>query len=91
MKDTALNIIRKKLHGFVYALLTVTRTTLADIEDKGGKGETKTEDGVKHRQAKLASAFRRHMTEDQSYQGQNAYRKGFYKNVTELAEKVSFP
>lgn len=42
---------------------------------------------VELRQAKLASAFRDRMTKDQSYQGPNAYRKGFYKNVTQLADE----
>jgi hypothetical protein len=30
------------------------------------------------------------MTKGQSYQGPNAYRKGFYKEVTQLADEVSF-
>jgi hypothetical protein len=41
-------------------------------------------------QAKLASAFHDRMTEGQSYQGPNAYRNGFYKKVTQLADEVSF-
>jgi hypothetical protein len=51
---------------------------------------TETEDGVQLRQAKLASAFRDRMTEGQSYQGTNTYRKAFYKKVTQLADEVSF-
>ena len=49
-----------------------------------------TADNVKRRQGKLASAFRDLMTDGQSYQGTNDYRKKFYKRVTELAHKVSF-
>jgi hypothetical protein len=52
---------RKRLHGFMYALLTVTRTTLETIE--GEEGEMiETEEGVIGCQAKLASTFRDHMT-----------------------------
>ncbi len=51
---------------------------------------TETENGVKLRQATLASAFRNRMTEGQSYQGPNAYRKEFYKRVIQLANDVSF-
>ena len=83
--------IRKKLHGFVYALLTVTRTTLESIDSGSGDGKiTETEDGVELRQAKLASTFRERMTEGQSYLGPNAYREDFYNEVTQLADKVSF-
>jgi hypothetical protein len=50
---------------------------------------TKYED-VELRQADLALAFRDLMTEGQSYQGPNTFRKCFYKEVTELADEVSF-
>jgi hypothetical protein len=86
-----LGTVRKRLHGFVYALFTVTRTTLKAIDDESEKGkiaENKTD--VELCQAKLASAFRDRMTEGQSYQGPNAYRKDFYKKVTQLADEVSF-
>jgi hypothetical protein len=82
----------KRLHSFVYALLTATRLHLKIIDNENSESEiTKTESGVERRQAKLASAFRKRMTEGQSYQGQNAYRKHFYQEVTQLAEEVSFP
>ncbi|KAF8492187.1 hypothetical protein F5888DRAFT_1619276, partial [Russula emetica] len=73
ISDITLGTIRKRLHGFVYALLTVTRTTLESIDNE----------------TKLASVFRERMTEGQSYRGPNAYREGFYKRVTQLADEVS--
>ena len=81
--------VRKRLHGFVYALLTVTRTALEsiDIDSKMVK-PTKSKD-VELRQAKLASAFRDRMAEGQSYHGPNAYRESFYKKVTQSADEVS--
>ena len=72
-------------------MLTVTRIALKTIDSEIEKGEiADTEDGVKLRQEKLASAFRDRMTEGQSYKGPNAYRKGFYKKVTQVADEVSF-
>jgi len=41
-------------------------------------------------QAKLALAFHDCMTKGQSYQGLNAYCERFYKEVIQLADKVSF-
>ena len=41
-------------------------------------------------QAKLALAFHDRMTKGQSYQGPNAYRERFYKEVIQLADEVSF-
>jgi hypothetical protein len=84
-----LDTVQKRLHGFVYALLTVTRTTLKVIDDESEKiAETKAD--AELRQAKLASAFRDRMTEGQSYRGPNAYRDDFYKKVIQLANEVSF-
>ncbi|KAF8492177.1 hypothetical protein F5888DRAFT_1806903 [Russula emetica] len=88
ISDITLGTIRTRLHGFVYALLTVTRTTLESIDSDSENGKiTETKDGVELRQAKLASAFRDRMTKGQSYQGPNAYREGFYKKVTRLADE----
>ncbi len=81
---------RKKLHAFVYALLTVTRTMLEAIDRPSKKvEETKTGAGVESRRAILASTFRDLMTKGQSYKGPNDYRERFYNQVTQLADKVS--
>jgi hypothetical protein len=45
---------------------------------------------VAGRQMKLASAFRKHMTEGQTYNAPNARRVNFYKQVIELAMEVNF-
>jgi hypothetical protein len=45
---------------------------------------------VEARQMSLASAFRKQMTEGQSFETQNTYRTNFYRDVTDLANKVSF-
>jgi hypothetical protein len=79
---------RKKLHAFVYALLTVTRTMLEAIDRPSEKVEV-TKTGVESRQAILASTFRDLMTKGQSYKGPNDYRERFYNQVTQLADKVS--
>jgi hypothetical protein len=84
---------RKRLHAFMYALLTVTCTTLENIESQSEEGEsteTETEEGVIRRQEKLAKTFRNNMTEGQSFKGSNAYREGFYNRVTKSADKVNF-
>lgn len=82
---------QKRLYGFVYALLTVTRTTLETIESQREvKGEMTGKEGVIDRQAKLASAFRDYMTKGQSFKGPNAYRENFYNKVIESANKVMF-
>jgi hypothetical protein len=53
------------------------------------QGETaETEDGVIHRQMKLASTFRDLMTKGQSFNGSNAYRENFYEKVIESADNV---
>jgi len=44
---------------------------------------------VIERQKILASAFRKHMTEGQTYDTSNSNRRAFYKRVTELADKVN--
>jgi hypothetical protein len=81
---------RKRLHGFVYALLTVTLATLETIWGEM-QGETpETEADVIGRQEKLACAFRERMTKGQSFKGSNAYRDNFYKRVIESADEVSF-
>jgi hypothetical protein len=86
-----LRTVQERLGGFVYALLIETRKTLEAFESDGEKGKIpKTADGVESRQAELAKAFRRYMSEGQSYQGTNDYRKGFYNKVIELAKMVSF-
>jgi hypothetical protein len=43
------------------------------------------------RQKKLASAFREHMTEGQTDQTSNDYRRTFYEEVVREAMKVNFP
>jgi hypothetical protein len=45
---------------------------------------------VADRQKKLASAFRKHMTEGQKYDTPNPYRVTFYTEVTNAAEVVNF-
>ena len=91
ISDDTLGTIRKRLYGFVYALLIVTRRTLEAIDSVSGKSKIpKTEGQVTLRQAELAFAFRERMTEGQSYQGANTFRKGFYKEVTDLADEVRF-
>ena len=45
---------------------------------------------VEARQMSLASAFRKQMTEGQSFKNPNAYRTNFYRDITDLANKVSF-
>ena len=87
-------MLRRKLHGFVYALLSVTHATLEsiEVENEKVKKTPKTKDDVIKRQEKLASTFRNLMTEGQSFQGPNTYRNDFYKKVTQLADEseVSF-
>jgi hypothetical protein len=90
ISDRTLGTVRKRLHGFVYALLTATHTALEAIDSESKKGKITKAKDVELRQAKLADAFRDRMTEGQSYQGPNAYRKGFYEKVTQLADEVSF-
>ncbi len=91
ISDETQDTIRRKLHGFVYALLTVTRTALDAVDSNNEKYKIpETEYDVEFRQAKLASAFRLRMTEGLSFQGQNAYRKGLYKKVIQSADEVSF-
>jgi hypothetical protein len=43
-----------------------------------------------NRQKELASAFREHMTKDQTYDTPNDYRNDFYTEVINEAEKVNF-
>ena len=45
---------------------------------------------LKIRQKELASAFRDHMTKDQTYEAPNLYRSAFYTEVTTGAEEVNF-
>ena len=83
---------QKRLHGFMYGLLTVTHITLEAIESEmvGVMMETETEEGVIKRQEELAAAFREKMTEGQDFNRSNVYRKRFYDKVIEVAYKVSF-
>jgi hypothetical protein len=39
ISDKTLGTVRKRLHGFVYALLTVTRTTLETSDSDSEKGK----------------------------------------------------
>jgi hypothetical protein len=48
------------------------------------------ESSVKARQMSLASAFRMQMTEGQSFKIPNTYRTNFFRDITALANKVSF-
>jgi hypothetical protein len=85
-EDTELEV-----HGFVYALLTITRRELAALErDISIDTKKRTEEWVTKRQEKLAHAFYIAMTKDQTFQSVNAYREGFYEKVVELAGKVNF-
>ncbi len=45
---------------------------------------------VVDRQKRLASAFREHMTKDQSYYAPNSNRETFYDEVIKLAKRVNF-
>ena len=84
--------VQKRVFGFVYALLTVTRTKLKTIrvDDPTEEKDKLTETDVEIRQAKLASAFRDLMTKGQSYKRPNDYRVDFYKEVIRVASEVSF-
>jgi hypothetical protein len=87
---------RKRLHGFMYGLLTVARITLEAIEieikDEMTRAEagTETEERVIKRQELLAGAFRKKMTIGQTFDRSNAYREKFYDKVIEVADKVNF-
>jgi hypothetical protein len=83
---------QKRLHGFMYGLLTVTRITLETIESEmmDVMMETGTEEGVIKRQEDLAASFRKKMTEGQDFDRANVYRKRFYDKVIEVADKVNF-
>lgn len=83
---------QKRLHGFMYGLLTVTRITLEAIksEMKDEMTETGTEEGVIKRQEDLAAAFHEKMTVGQIFGYLNVYQKQFYDKVIEMADKVSF-
>ena len=76
----------------MYGLLTVTRITLEAIESemKDVMSETGTEEGVIKRQEDLAVAFRDKMTVGQTFERSNVYRKRFYDEVIEVADKVNF-
>jgi hypothetical protein len=45
---------------------------------------------VVERQKRLASAFREHMTEGQTYHTTNSNRRTFYTDVTNMAKQVNF-
>ena len=45
---------------------------------------------VVNRQRALASAFHEHMTKGQAYHTSNSNRRTFYKDVTNMAERVNF-
>jgi hypothetical protein len=83
---------QKRLQGFMYGLLIVTRITLEAIESemKDGMTETGTEEGVIKHQEDLAAAFRDKMTVGQTFDRSNVYRKRFYDKVIEEADKVNF-
>jgi hypothetical protein len=69
--------------------VTCVSLKIIDSDSKEGK-IPKTMAETKSRQAKLAKTFHHHMTEGQSFQGPNAYRRHFYKEVIQLANEVSF-
>jgi hypothetical protein len=56
-----------------------------DLQDEASRKSL-----VQERQALLASAFRKLMTSDTSFQCHNEYRQYFYKEVIELADAVTF-
>ncbi|KAI0295063.1 hypothetical protein B0F90DRAFT_1940148 [Multifurca ochricompacta] len=101
--DSDADALSKKLHGFVYALLTVTEKRLEDIEsdyqDDFAPQETTTIGRdrrrprldtallVQEHQEKLAKAFREHMTVDQGFRSSNDYRRDFFKAVVDEATK----
>ncbi|KAF8498580.1 hypothetical protein F5888DRAFT_1802761 [Russula emetica] len=92
--------VQKRLFGFTYSLLNITRRqleTIAKEQDiprldevaaKKVNKEMRTELVVK-RQMRLASAFREHMTEGQTYHTSNSNRRTFYfLQFVERCEKV---
>jgi hypothetical protein len=93
--------VRKRLHGFTYSLLKITRRqleTIAKEQDiprvdgvaaKNMYKEMPTEyvSLVVERQKRLASAFREHMTEGQTYHTTNSNRRTFYTDVTNMAKQ----
>ncbi|KAI0293883.1 hypothetical protein B0F90DRAFT_1919879 [Multifurca ochricompacta] len=101
--DSDPDALSKKLHGFVYALLTVTEKRLEDIEsdyqDDAAPEESTTIGRdrrrpwldtallVQEHQEKLAKAFREHMTVDQGFRSSHDYRKDFFKAVVDEATK----
>ncbi|KAI0291241.1 hypothetical protein B0F90DRAFT_1824049 [Multifurca ochricompacta] len=101
--DSDPDALSKKLHGFVYALLTVTEKRLEDIESDyqdDSVPEESTTIGrdrrrpwldtallVQEHQEKLAKAFREHMTVDQGFRSSHDYRKDFFKAVVDEATK----
>jgi len=63
----------------------VTRKRLETIAD-----ERQMDKSLLGRQKELATAFREHMTEGQTYHSPNPYRSTFYTEVTNEAEEANF-
>jgi len=61
---------------------------LNDISELSRHERDKYASLVRQRQEMLAFAFRDSMTRDQSFKAPNPYRKAFYDEVVEMAEKV---
>ncbi|KAI0295042.1 hypothetical protein B0F90DRAFT_1820770 [Multifurca ochricompacta] len=81
----------KKLHGFVYALLTITEKhdvapqESTTIGRDRGRPRLDTALLVQEHQEKLAKAFREHMTVGQGFRSSNDYRKYSFKAVVDEA------
>jgi hypothetical protein len=81
--------LQRKLHGFVFALLTVTQRYLENLETKPHRAELEA-DELRKRTEGLASTFRQHMTTGQSFNSTNDYRQRFFDEVIDTAKQVSF-
>jgi hypothetical protein len=73
----------------MYGLLVVTRTTLKIIECEMTGQTIDSEENVIKRQEALADAFRKRMTEGQTFNVSNEYRENFYNKVIASAKNVS--
>ncbi|EPQ56924.1 hypothetical protein GLOTRDRAFT_137401 [Gloeophyllum trabeum ATCC 11539] len=74
-----------RAEGFLYALLTVTAERLKIVEKHCGLADLRSEARVNQ----LASAFRECMTEGQTFDAANKYRREFYGDVIAVAEKFA--
>jgi hypothetical protein len=82
-------VVSKRLHGLMYGLLTVTHSTLKVIGSEMTGLMIDSEENVIKRQEALADAFRKRMTEGQTFNVSNEYRENFYNKVIHSANDVS--